>query len=137
VSRHVFACPLRWADMDAYGHINNTEYLAYLEEARIALLIRGAADAGVTTLLGQVVVVRHEIDYRRPLEFRPEPVLIDTWVTGIRNSSFSLGYEVRDENTLYATAATIMAVYDAEAGRTRPLSAQERSWLETLRDDST
>ena len=121
--------------MDAYGHVNNAEYLAYLEEARIALLFQGAADAGVTTLLGQVVVVRHEIDYRHPLEFRPEPILIDTWVTGIRNSSFSLGYDVRDENTLYATAATVIAVYDAEAARTRPLSERERSWLETLRDD--
>ncbi|GAA5010996.1 thioesterase family protein [Actinopolymorpha pittospori] len=121
--------------MDAYGHVNNTEYLAYLEEARIALLFQGAADAGVTTLLGQVVVVRHEIDYRRPLEFRPEPILIDTWVTGIRNTSFSLGYDVRDENTLYATAATVMAAYDAAAEATRPLSERERSWLETLRDD--
>lgn len=121
--------------MDAYGHVNNAEYLAYLEEARIALLFQGAADAGVTTLLGQVVVVRHEIDYRRPLEFRPEPILIDTWVTGIRNSSFSLSYDVRDENTLYATAATVMAAYDAEAERTRPLLERERSWLETLRDD--
>lgn len=121
--------------MDAYGHVNNAEYLAYLEEARIALLFQAAADAGVTTLLGQVVVVRHEIDYRRPLEFRPEPILIDTWVTGIRNTSFSLSYDVRDENTLYATATTVMAAYDSAAERTRPLSERERSWLETLRDD--
>ena len=27
--------PLRWSDMDAYGHVNNVQYLRLLEEARI------------------------------------------------------------------------------------------------------
>ena len=120
--------------MDAYGHVNNVEFLRYLEEARIALLVEAAANGGVTTLLGEVVVVRHEIDYRRPLTFRPEPVLVETWVSDIRNSSHSLSYEVRDESTVYATAHTVMAAYDVEADRSRPLTTKERSWLETLRD---
>ena len=63
--------------MDAYGRVNDVEFLRYLEEARIALLVEAAANGGVTTLLGEVVVVRHEIDYRRPLTFRPEPVLVE------------------------------------------------------------
>ena len=32
---HVYRCPLRWSDMDAYGHVNNVRFLTYLEEARI------------------------------------------------------------------------------------------------------
>ncbi|MDX1819094.1 MAG: acyl-CoA thioesterase, partial [Marinobacter sp.] len=27
--------PLRWGDMDAYGHANNTVYFRFFEEARI------------------------------------------------------------------------------------------------------
>ena len=28
--------PLRWADMDAYGHVNNIAVVQLLEEARVA-----------------------------------------------------------------------------------------------------
>ena len=28
---------MRWSDMDAYRHVNNTAYLAYLEQARVAM----------------------------------------------------------------------------------------------------
>ncbi|MCH2778114.1 acyl-CoA thioesterase, partial [Listeria monocytogenes] len=28
--------PVRWGDMDSYGHVNNTLYFQYLEEARVA-----------------------------------------------------------------------------------------------------
>ena len=27
--RHIYRCPLRWADMDAYGHVNNVVFLRY------------------------------------------------------------------------------------------------------------
>ena len=30
--------PLRWGDMDAYGHANNTVYFRFFEEARITWL---------------------------------------------------------------------------------------------------
>src|SRR5690625_7628190 len=35
-----FSCeiPLRWGDMDAFGHVNNTLYLRYCEEARFLWL---------------------------------------------------------------------------------------------------
>ena len=28
--------PIRWGDMDAMGHVNNTVYFRYLEETRIS-----------------------------------------------------------------------------------------------------
>ncbi len=33
---HVARIPVRWGDMDSYGHVNNTLYIQYLEEARVA-----------------------------------------------------------------------------------------------------
>src|SRR5690625_7103838 len=38
-----FSCeiPLRWGDMDAFGHVNNTLYLRYCEEARFLWLAEG------------------------------------------------------------------------------------------------
>lgn len=40
MARHIFRCPLRWADMDAFGHVNNVAFLRYLEEARIDFMFR-------------------------------------------------------------------------------------------------
>ena len=37
MARHVVELKPRWADMDAYGHVNNVTWLEYLQEARIDL----------------------------------------------------------------------------------------------------
>ena len=31
---HTYECPVRWADMDMLGHVNNAAYLDYVAEAR-------------------------------------------------------------------------------------------------------
>ena len=36
--RHVYECPMRWADMDLLGHVNNVIYVDYLQEARVDML---------------------------------------------------------------------------------------------------
>jgi acyl-CoA thioester hydrolase len=35
---HVTHIPIRWGDMDAYGHVNNTVYFRYMEQARVEWL---------------------------------------------------------------------------------------------------
>lgn len=32
---HEMIMPIRWGDMDAYGHVNNTLYFRYMEQARV------------------------------------------------------------------------------------------------------
>ncbi|MBU3566948.1 acyl-CoA thioesterase [Polynucleobacter alcilacus] len=32
---HEVIMPIRWGDMDAYGHVNNTVYFRYMEQARV------------------------------------------------------------------------------------------------------
>ncbi|GAA5012781.1 hypothetical protein GCM10025734_58630 [Kitasatospora paranensis] len=46
MARHIYDCPLRWSDMDAFGHVNNVVFLRYLEEARIDFMFTQAAEAG-------------------------------------------------------------------------------------------
>lgn len=127
--RHLFKCPLRWSDMDAYGHVNNVQYLRLLEEARVAMLFLEPKTADVMTLDGQLVVVRHEIDYLAPLVYRPEPIDIETWTTRVGGASFTVAYEVKDADNLYARARTVLAAIDKVTGRARRLSTEERSWV--------
>jgi acyl-CoA thioester hydrolase len=132
MTKHRYHCSLRWSDMDAFGHVNNTTFFTYLEEARVDLLFVHAGDTVARERLSSgIVVARHEIDYKAPLVFRPEPVAVDVWVSRLGSSSFELRYEVLDEGgPLYARAATVLVPYDVDAGRPRRVSDEERSALE-------
>lgn len=136
---YTWECRLRWSDMDAYGHVNNVSFLRYLEDARVALLFHHPDRPAGQTFEGQLVVVRHEIDYRCPLVYRPAPVLIHTYVAQLSAASVTLEYTVvdgsQDEATTYATARTVLAAYDLERGRPRRFTSAERSWLERFRPD--
>lgn len=128
--RHIYRCPLRWADMDAYGHVNNVVFLRYLEEARIDFLFRPDKEFKQGS-----VVARHEIDYKRQLVHRHAPVDIELWVTEIKAASFTLGYEVKDGDTVYVRASTVIVPFDFEAQRPRRITAAEREFLQEYRDD--
>ncbi|MEU0787493.1 thioesterase family protein [Streptomyces sp. NPDC006173] len=128
--RHIYRCPLRWADMDAYGHVNNVVFLRYLEEARIDFLFRPEKDFKQGS-----VVARHEIDYKRQLVHRHAPVDIELWVTQIRAASFTITYEVKDPDQVYVTASTVIVPFDFEQQRPRRITADERDFLESYRDD--
>ena len=124
--------PLRWSDMDAYGHVNNVQFLRLLEDARVV---------GFQEWFGQdrsllnegVLVARHEIEYLAPLDFRHAPISVDMWATKISGSSFNLAYEVRDPaevgTTLYARAETTLVAYDFATACPRRLRPDERAVL--------
>ncbi|MFI9392143.1 acyl-CoA thioesterase [Streptomyces bauhiniae] len=129
--RHIYRCPLRWADMDAYGHVNNVVFLRYLEEARIDFLFRPDKDFQQGS-----VVARHEIDYKRQLVHRHHPVDVELWITEIRAASFTITYEVKDADTVYVRASTVVVPFDFEAQRPRRITPEEREFLQEYRDES-
>jgi acyl-CoA thioester hydrolase len=140
VTRHLYRCPLRWADMDALGHVNNVTYVDYLQEARVDVFRVHAPMQGGEELAEGVVVVRHEVDYLAPLEFRRAPVSIDVWVTEVRAASFTLAYEVFDEHpdgsrVVYLRARSALAPYVFADERPRRITGAERAVLDGLRDE--
>ena len=73
--------PIRWRDVDAYGHVNNAVYLNYLEECR---------DAWVHDVAGpefNFVIVRIAIDFRSELSPDDEEVIVRCWGEGVGRSS--------------------------------------------------
>ncbi|WP_170837724.1 acyl-CoA thioesterase [Streptomyces sp. TP-A0874] len=133
--RHVYLCPLRWADMDVFGHVNNVVFLRYLEEARIDFMWRLAPGKDSKSFSGGSVVARHEIDYLRPLVHRHEPVTIELWVTRISAASLTIAYEIKDDEEVYVRASTVVVPYDLEAARPRRITPEEHFFLEEYLDD--
>lgn len=142
MARHIYSCPLRWSDMDAFGHVNNVVFLRYLEEARIDFMFRLAPGDGSPSFSGGSVVARHEIDYIRPLVHRHEPVTVESWVTRIGAASLTIAYEIKDGVStaealgagdapqIYVRASTVVVPYDLEAGRPRRITPEEKSFLQ-------
>lgn len=117
--------------MDAYGHVNNVVFLRYLEEARIDFLFRPEKNFKQGS-----VVARHEIDYKRQLVHRHTPVDIELWITEVRAASFTIAYEVKDDDLVYVRASTVVVPFDFETGRPRRLTGEEREFLQEYRDDA-
>jgi acyl-CoA thioester hydrolase len=137
VSRHVYECHVRFSDVDVYGHVNNVKYFEYYQEARIAFL-RSLIDSEAEPSFRQVVA-RIDVDYKRPILFRPEPYLVESWVTGIGTSSYDLASRIVDadgpESTVYSTSQVKLVAFDTGSQRSRPLTDAERSRLEQSRGD--
>ena len=134
MARHIYRCPLRWADMDSLGHVNNVTYVDYLQEARVDMLRVHAPASGGEQLAEGVVVVRHEVEFAAPLVFRAEPVRIESWVTQIRAASFTMAYEILDElpggeRRVYTRARTLLTPYVFADERPRRIRDEERAVL--------
>lgn len=131
---HMYRCPLRWADMDLLGHVNNVTYVDYLQEARVDLLRALAAEAGPDAgPLPAVFVARHEVQYVASLVFRPEPVNIAMRVSEVRPASYTLDSEVYDERggerRTYLRARSVLVHVDPATQQVRRLSPLERDLL--------
>src|SRR5699024_2601917 len=111
--RHVHMQQVRYADLDPQIHVNNVRTLPYLDAARPPCLHPGRADQENQSF-GSMVVARQEADYLSPLLPRTEPVRVELWVTEVRNSSFTLAYEILDEDTVYLRARTVLVGFDAQ-----------------------
>lgn len=127
-ARHIHFQHIRFADLDPLNHVNNVQMLTYLEDARISFLHWNNQVDGEPRI-GSLVIGRHEVDYLLPLVLRPEPVRVETWVTGIRTASFQLAHEIRDEDAVYMRAVSTLVGFDMEGQRSRRLETAERQYL--------
>jgi acyl-CoA thioester hydrolase len=127
--RFVYGCPLRWSDMDAFGHVNNARFLTLYEEARVSLMFTRAREQGITSFEAGVVIWRHEIDYLRPVDYGAD-ARIELWVEEIRPSRFTIGYELFDGPDLASRARSVLVPFDLERRAPRRLSDGERAFLQ-------
>jgi acyl-CoA thioester hydrolase len=133
VTRHRYDCHVRFSDVDVYGHVNNVKYFEYYQEARLAFLDRVRREREPGEPEFGLVVARLEVDYRRPILFRPEPYLVESWITRVGTSSFGLAAEIRDGATLLSRAQAVLVTFDTGLQQARPITDRERAWLEGAR----
>lgn len=143
--------PLRWGDMDAYGHINNVTMFQILEEARVAVFgmppSSGApvAESPVPRVLlfetfpdgVQALIAEHHAKYHSPLPYRSLKVKVEVSITAVTAASFTISYRIFDAHseTLCVSASTVLAFFNATTGTLTRLNREQREELVRLISD--
>ena len=112
--------PIRWGDMDALGHVNNTVYFRYMEQARVEWLDRLGFDLNTAGDEG-VVVVNASCTFLLPLTY-PGSVDVRMFFDKPGRSSLQTHYEMRKagEDRLYAEGSAKMVWVNQATGKSSP-----------------
>ncbi|MEM7246986.1 MAG: thioesterase family protein [Acidobacteriota bacterium] len=117
--------PVRFRDVDAYGHVNNAVYFTYLEQARcecyMALLSRNDPCHQEEGL--DFVVARAECDYVAPIH-AGDVIRVEVRPSAVGTKSFAFAYEMTVDGTVRATGSTVLVAYEHRERQTKPLPAE-------------
>lgn len=103
--------PVRFSDTDGLGHVNNANYLSFLEVSRIDYLREVVGRAKIEDF--GVILARVEIDYKSPV-MHDEVLLVGCRVTELGGSSIHMEYriEAKGDGRLVAQAKSVMVAFD-------------------------
>lgn len=113
--------PVRWGDLDAFNHVNNTVFLRFIEEARIHFFA-GLGDAWLSNKSGPVVV-NVNCNFRREIRY---PATVRVTLTGRQASAKRLVMEhmITDADhpdRVYADAEVTALWVNGDGGGSVPL----------------
>jgi acyl-CoA thioester hydrolase len=118
----------RYGDLDPQWHVNNVRYLSFLEQARLAYLVKlGLWDGHDFNNLGLIVADIH-IAYLAPMLLWQKTRLFMR-TSKIGNKSLTFEYELVDENSqaILARAESIMVAYDYTTQKSIPVPPDWRA----------
>lgn len=122
--------PIRWGDMDGMGHVNNTVYFRYMEQARIEWFESLGYNTGQNAREGPVIV-NASCTFLVPLVY-PGNIEVRMYLGQPGRSSLPTHYELRlaGSDTLYAHGDAKVVWIDPAGGRSISLPDNMRTLAE-------
>jgi acyl-CoA thioester hydrolase len=124
---------VRWGDLDALGHVNNTVFFRYFESARTAYFDRirfwpESGNVGTGPILAET-----NCRFRRPLR-HPDRLKVGARVASLSGDRFTMEYAVWSERqaTVAARGEAVIVSFDYGAGKKAPLPEATRRALMEL-----
>ena len=127
---HTEVIPIRWGDMDAFGHVNNTLYFRYMEQARISWF--DTLDLGRSGTEEGPAVINASCTFLKQLVY-PGSVEVKTYAGQAGRSTFETWIELRpsyDPDVIYAEGKAKVVWVDYARGKSAPLPERLRSVVE-------
>lgn len=103
---------VRWADLDTYGHVNNTRYFEYMMEGRANLLREAVTPYDAL----QYVLVDTSCNFKKSIMY-PDTIKMKHYLKEIGRTSFTLYCEFlsQDETVTFATGTAKLVCFDPKA----------------------
>ncbi len=115
----LYETSVRWGDMDAYSHLNNTAYFKLFEDVRIKYMERVGLSTikDVSSQFG-LVVATTQCKYRLPLKY-PDKITVAARILSLDEKKLSMEYAVilTEEGSLAAEGDALLIGYDLKAGQ--------------------
>ena len=126
----VAAIGVRWRDLDAFNHVNNSNYLTYLEEARLQWLSH--VPGPWFDEHAMPVMAASQVNYRRPIAW-PAQLQVQLFCERMGNSPMTIAHRMIDAeraDTLYCDGNVVMVWMDTATGMPVPLPEAIRRAVE-------
>jgi acyl-CoA thioester hydrolase len=126
--------PLRWGDLDAMNHLNNTLYFRLMEEARISWFVEHdlMMDRGDPDRSDGPILAFASCDFLKPMTYPADATVTQT-VTRVGRSSMDLDVTIEgdgeDAPVLYAKGRNVLVWMDYRAGKAAPWPERVRQAL--------
>lgn len=102
------------SDIDEQGHVNNVAYLRWIQEVAVAHWRHAATEEQLRIF--SWVVVRHEIDYKKPA-FENDDITVSTWVGEWTNVTCERFTEIHQGDELLVKGRTVWCMIDRDTKR--------------------
>ncbi len=125
-TRFAIFMEVRPEDIDLMGHVNNTVYLRWVQDAAVAHWNTLAPSEERETILW--VVRRHEIDYKRAA-FSGDTLKAETWIGNATKFAFDRHTAIINVSSgrILALARTVWCPIDRKTGRPTDVSPAVRN----------
>lgn len=124
---------VRWGDLDALGHVNNTVFFQFCESARLAYFEKLGISKFYQAPTDGPGMVACNLNFRRQLCY-PASVRTSARVTRIGGRSLVLEYSIVDEadGEVIADGASTCLLVDYAEGKARVIPPEMRQAIEAL-----
>ncbi|WP_163527087.1 acyl-CoA thioesterase [Halobacillus ihumii] len=125
---HEIEVRVRFCETDTAGHVNNTSYFIYLEEARGKFFEDVLPDESET--LGRFIIASTKCDFRSQAYFG-QILKVSTWISHIGTKSFRFNHEIKasDSGVLIAKAEAAIVCFNYKEQKSEPIPEDLREVL--------
>lgn len=136
--KHKFPIQLRFKDIDKMGHVNNANYLTYIEVARVKYFEDVVGTDKKWSQQVGIILARIEIDYKAPV-FLHDSISVYTRCSRIGNKSLTLDWvivrEKQHQEEVVAKGIAILVCYDYKHEKTIPIPDEQRNAIEAYENN--
>ncbi len=116
---HRVEAPIRWGDLDAMGHLNNTLYFRLMEECRVQWFVKTGTHLTPQSELAAVVVAV-SAEFLRPITY-PATVVTSMFLGARGTKSVETLHTMEVGGELYARGMGKLVWIDARSGKSVPV----------------